>query len=259
VILLLLAACRAAPAKVGGAAIAPLSSLPTAYLPAFKALETAVEEHEDQVARGILDQLRSRLLVDRARLQAQAERTTEAPSRERSLELEQVQSALHTARAFDRILVGRALVEGLQLELAATPSADGRSASLSLRASGSSDSGAGPIVLAPGPGTLTVQIYNLSPEGNELHSAWTTSTQQARELVVGAGGVTELPLGNYPLVVPPDILATPTSARSTPSPSTATARPRTPCCCSRPGRRTIRRRRPGTIRRWPGSVPPSSR
>ena len=203
VLMALFAACRAAPAQVGGAAMAPPSSLPEAYVPAFQALTDAVEDHQDVVARRILDQLLGRLLVDRERLRSSAAAQPQAES-ELERHLGDVESALKATRAFDRILTGRSWVAGLSLELEASFEQDERQAQVFLRVSGRER---GALILAPGPGTLTVQSSSLSPDGHELHNSWTTHTSDVQNIAVDGDGVAEIPLGSFPVIVPPETLA----------------------------------------------------
>ncbi len=189
VLLVFLAACRSA-ATGSVPKVAPPAPVPERYWPAFEALAAAVEAHEDEVARGILGGLSARLAAEREPSPA------EAPG---------IARALSIVDGYPRILRGRGLVAGIDLELHAVEAAESSSVRVFLRASSRHDR---ELLMRPGPSTLRIQQTSLGPLGAEMHSAWTRHVAGLEEFIVAKEGSVDVPLGSFPLAVPGDSLAT---------------------------------------------------
>jgi hypothetical protein len=188
-VLLLLVGCRSAATSVVPQ-VAPVGGVPERFLPAFEALGAAVEAHEDVVARAILGGLLARLGDER-----------EQGGPEETAGMERARAIAH---GYERVLVGRALVAGLDFELGTTDVPGTTSVRVFLRASSRH---AVEALLLPGPATLRMHQISLAPGGAEMHSVWATHVGGLEKIHVPAQGSIVIPLGSYPLLVPRDSLA----------------------------------------------------
>jgi hypothetical protein len=189
VLVLLAAACRASSTSAKPR-LDPVAPVPERHWPAFEALADAVRAREDRVARSILDALLARLALERPRAEG--------------VELAGIERAQAIASGYDRILTGRALLEGIALELVTVVVPATSSVRVVLRASSTHATEA---ALRPGPGTLRVHQTSLAPNGAEMHSVWTTHVAGVERVHVPAQGTTDVPLGSFPLAVPADSIA----------------------------------------------------
>ncbi|MEM7305730.1 MAG: hypothetical protein AAF682_03625 [Planctomycetota bacterium] len=146
-------------------------SVDPAFLPAFDALQAAVADGEDALARRILDGILAR----------------RPPAH-----------LLEFARGYERILDGRAVVRSVDLRLASEPVDGSRDFRLVLlgRHSRAED-----VVLHLPPSTLRHTVVGVDPAGNESRRLATETTHALSRLVLPAGEPVRLPLLDYELAL----------------------------------------------------------
>jgi hypothetical protein len=190
---IVLGACAGPEARTAVAPVEPrtVEGVAPRYQPMFQALKGALSEREDDVARRIAANLRLRLERDRALGVRGATR-----------------NCLELLDAFDRVLHGRALVDGLDLELVTRPVTGQNALALVLRAR---TRGATPVELRPGAALLRIHRITLSPEGKESRAVSTRGVEDLERLVLDGGDWLEVPLGTFSSTLPSNALGARTS------------------------------------------------
>jgi len=155
-----LLACRATPRPPAGTGIA------AEFQPAFGALQAAVDEHEDELARRILERIRAR--------EPQGE-------------------TLQRLRAFRRVLDGRDLARTLSLELVPRELEPGRYR-LRLEAS---YPGLDRLRVTAGPSRLRVLLNGIDPRGFEQRAAVSEAVVTTESFEIRPGEVTRIRIGDF--------------------------------------------------------------
>lgn len=177
----LLAACAArshGPVSHGQVAFDTGAAIPQEFLPALEALEQAVRDGDEVVARSILEHLYARHPEGRA---------------------------LELARSFERILDGRALVRDLDLRLEGKESAEAAGQyTVTLVASHHREE---ELRLRAGAARLRETLYGVQPDGAEQRESTSRALDELGDLRLPAGEETRVALAELYLPSPPGTLA----------------------------------------------------
>jgi len=161
------------------------------YQPLLFALKSALEAHEDDSARRIARNLRSRIEADRG-----------------AGESSQTDDVLEFLEAFERILTGRGLTDSLDLELFLRTDEAAQHTQVLLRAR---TSRATRVELRPGPALLRIHRILLLPDGREARSVLTQGVGNMLSLALDSEGWLEVPLASFSSTIPGNALAARTS------------------------------------------------
>ena len=173
------------------------------YAPTLSALGQAVSEEDNELARGILRNLRGRIEAERALWRRRAS----SPESVSTAELGSIPGgrALELLDAYERILDGRACWQAARLELRAKRVAESRTVELELWVESDWPTA---LEFRPGPATLGMQTSTVAADGRQAHHTSSTGITSIEHFHVEPGSATVIPLGRYEVLVPERTLAT---------------------------------------------------